>query len=421
MKNKKKSNRILAAHYLLVVPTLAAVLLVLVFLLTQCSSQESHEVISIDPNKTQLGKITLSDMIESIEYIPLETNTNCLVGEIRDRNCLLVSNNYILVYCNRSGSYYLFSRTGKFLAKIGNEGRGPGEYPIATRIVSINEELHQISIVSSSSRKLFFYDFNGKYLHSKSFEQTFLGGSNFNLIKYDENYYAMFSNNANREEDPLFTYNIFSEDLKLLAQNIKPVYYTMLQRGTLTQQGNFCYYSYDGLMHIKKATLNDTVYQIKNLSFVPKYIINAGKYSFTTEVLRDAKEFGKEFHNRTMIFSIFETNNYLLISYNYDQKDFHQYYDKSRKETFLFNSASGIPNDYDGGLDFSPKQQNDNEYITWYHAYHFDENDNKLSPKASPKDVERFKTVTKEVLGVRDPQTNKLMEANPVIVIVKFK
>ena len=71
-------------------------------------------------------KIKLSDIIDTIEYIPLETNENCLIGRI---DKVIGMGDTVAVLDDRIGrALYLFGRDGRFIRKIGQQGEGPQEY-----------------------------------------------------------------------------------------------------------------------------------------------------------------------------------------------------------------------------------------------------------------------------------------------------
>lgn len=404
-----------------------------VFLLLSAQILNAQEIIKIDPERMSRGTLTLSDLVASIEYIPLETNRSCLIGEIRRSEHLKISDNYILVYCNTSQSFYLFNRAGEFITKIGSRGRGPGEYLLGATPFAIDEKNWQVIIantIGSNTGQLIYYDMNGKHVRSVSVDGRFVGA--IPSVQFDDKYIAMHLNNPFKEGDPPFNYSIFSNDYKLITQKIKNVDYISTQQMAGTFIGEYYIYFYNGQLHVKNAVLNDTVYSIsKNLSFFPKYIINFGSYSFTSQVLSDPELYRRVVHNHTLLRSVFETNNYVLISYMFKEKYFYQYYDKSQRRSMLFHStsgipgdyfglefANGIPNDYDGGLDFWPKQQNGNEFISWHNAYLFEENENKMKPKGPSKAVNYFEeTVHNMAPKNLPPQT----EANPIVVIVKFK
>jgi len=386
----------------------------IVFLLFSAQYALTQSVIRIDPERTPQGTMKMSDLIESVEYIPLETNTNCLIGDLKKNNFVKLSGNYIIVDCTISQSFYLFNRSGKFIAKIGSLGGGPGEYTrYSASIFSIDEKNKQIILAKSIGREntcqLMYYDLNGKYIRSLSVDRSLAGIFH---AEFNNKHIVMHINNPFKEGDPPFSYSFFSDDYSLIKQEIKNIDYTTIRPGEVSTMGYFYHYLYSGNLHVKSAFLNDTVYSIgKDLSFFPKYIIQSGKYSLTTEILSDPDLYKSLYKNRIFLWSVFETNSYVLISYLYKEKYFFQYYDKLKNISLLFDSTSGIPNDFDGGFDFWLKQQNENEYITWHNAYLFEENTNKLSPKGTQNAIENLKKITREID----------LDANPVIVIVKFK
>ena len=387
-----------------------------IFILSTTQIFVGQEIIHIDPERTTRGTLTLSDLIESIEYIPLETKKNCLIGDIissvASNQLVLLSDNYILVNCITTLSYYLFNRSGKFIAKIGNRGQGPGEYFNSIGTFEIDEDNNHIIISSSKGmefNQLMYYDLKGKFLYSINVDKVL---TDLRHVKFNDYHFVMHTNNPWRaKRDPPFNYSIFSNDYQLLSQHIKTTHYSIAQLGAFTFPTDYSFYFYEGQLHVRNMALNDTLYCInKNLSFYPKYIINAGKYALTTQILSDPELYKRRVSGLALFISVFETDKYLFFSYLYNKKMQYQYYDKSLHRLMQFNSASGIPNDYDGGFDFWPKQQNGNKFISWYHAYQFEDNDNKLIPKAHRKDIEKFKKLKKI-----DP------EDNPVLVIIKMK
>jgi len=62
--------------------------------------------------------------IESVKYIPLETNNSCLIA---DASFVSLYDEFILV-ADSKHNVFLFDLNGKFIRKIGIKGKGPGEY-----------------------------------------------------------------------------------------------------------------------------------------------------------------------------------------------------------------------------------------------------------------------------------------------------
>ena len=96
-------------------------------LLCVCSlvAQPNPIEIKIDPKNMPEGDLRMSDLIESVEYIPLETTDECLIGDgVRyDFN-----DEYIIAGDLHGEAVYLFNRKGKFIRAIGGRGGGPEEF-----------------------------------------------------------------------------------------------------------------------------------------------------------------------------------------------------------------------------------------------------------------------------------------------------
>ena len=106
----------------------------------------------------QKSKYLLSNLVTNIEYVALETNDNCLIQSTAS---------YIfcdsLIFVNNRDHILKFSSDGKFLKRIGNPGRGPGEiFSIWT--MSIIPKIRNIVIYDAVGTKLAYYSFDGKLL-----------------------------------------------------------------------------------------------------------------------------------------------------------------------------------------------------------------------------------------------------------------
>jgi len=66
----------------------------------------------------------LSEMVDSLEYIKLETGTECLVSNASK----VIGKKYILLLNSQPPQVLLFDHSGKFIRPIGKIGKGPGEY-----------------------------------------------------------------------------------------------------------------------------------------------------------------------------------------------------------------------------------------------------------------------------------------------------
>jgi hypothetical protein len=80
-------------------------------------------LIDIEKNLSETKSIPLSSIGKQLEYIPLETNPNCMIERIEHIN---FSEDFMFIA--DYNKVLQFDRKGKFLRQIGANGRGPGEY-----------------------------------------------------------------------------------------------------------------------------------------------------------------------------------------------------------------------------------------------------------------------------------------------------
>lgn len=72
-----------------------------------------------------MSSLSLSEAIEKLDIVPLEMTDQSMLGEIRR---IQVTEHDIWIHDFNKFYIYRFSRTGKFLNRIGSIGQAPGEY-----------------------------------------------------------------------------------------------------------------------------------------------------------------------------------------------------------------------------------------------------------------------------------------------------
>lgn len=105
--------------------------------------------------------LNMSEVIDSIRYIPLETSSDNLIGSV---NKLIPLGDKIIVMDNdNSNAIYVFDNQGKFLVQIARRGVAPGEY-VSLGSVAADEEGNRIFIYDGSARNLLIYSLDGEYM-----------------------------------------------------------------------------------------------------------------------------------------------------------------------------------------------------------------------------------------------------------------
>ncbi len=160
-------------------------------LLTMCStnktenSETKNDFIEINIDELDLkDSVRFSTFFSGVKIIPLETNKNCLIGRITEIE-IINDTLYVLDQMN-SKSLFVFDLEGNFVRKIGNEGRGPGEY-VRPRSFTIDTKHNQIHIMDSG-RKILTYTLDGKFISEITPEllTPFLSIKNLNGVNYVE-------------------------------------------------------------------------------------------------------------------------------------------------------------------------------------------------------------------------------------------
>ena len=143
-----------------------SLLLIGVFVLLGCSSNKKQEpisksgvpVINLSEDVSTVPSLLLSESAEKLEIVSLEMTDQSMLGEIRR---IQVTDHNIWIDHGREFYIYRFSRTGKFLNKIGSIGQGPGEYTTYSTFL-VDEDKKEVYIIANTNGVL-AYDFEGNF------------------------------------------------------------------------------------------------------------------------------------------------------------------------------------------------------------------------------------------------------------------
>ena len=142
------------------------ILLLLVITLLGCSSNKKQEmtsklkipVINLSKNVSSVPSLLLSEVAEKLEIVPLEMTDESVLSDITE---MQVTDHNIWIDHGREFYIYRFSRTGKFLNKIGSIGQGPGEYTTYSTFL-VDEDKKEVYIIANTNGVL-AYDFEGNF------------------------------------------------------------------------------------------------------------------------------------------------------------------------------------------------------------------------------------------------------------------
>ena len=131
-----------------------------------CSSNKKQEpisksgvpVINLSEDVSTVPSLLLSEAAEKLEIVPLEMTDESVLSDITE---MQVTDHNIWIDHGREFYIYRFSRTGKFLNKIGSIGQGPGEYTTYSTFL-VDEDKKEVYIIANTNGVL-AYDFEGNF------------------------------------------------------------------------------------------------------------------------------------------------------------------------------------------------------------------------------------------------------------------
>ena len=310
------------------------------FLVCACKEEKVDygiplNTISFDFEKDKAEFDDLLNLIDSIEVIKLETNEDCLIGMVSK---IMFDEDYLYVLDEGiSEALFKYTRSGKFVQKIGNKGRGPGEYIRPTDFFLLDD---QLVLLDGYSAKVIFFSKTGDFV--KEFSTNTMAEK---FGKIDANHFAMF----NLNETSMFSlsdYNIVIIDdkgntvkkLMKIPSYIEDEISVDMNKTT----------DYFGRELLYNDAFNSDIFRVFKDSFDVKYHFDFGEYSLDYHSFLKANKrlsIGKllaTINEKGFVFGIdfFNENSRYLFFSCIKKGLFNIYYDKKTKSSRIFNYQS---------------------------------------------------------------------------------
>jgi hypothetical protein len=335
----------------------------------------------------------LTDIVESITYIPLETNSESLLG--RDIQKVIIKDDRILIY--DYAHCYVFDTNGKYITQFIKIGRGPFEV-IQILDICYSKKNDLLFAVDPRDKKVVVYDnmYNPKYEFTTPFWSIKICAFNENIayvnMQCDIDGSQILFNVANRDGKIIKSFKHNRNPKLKIGINYLPIILYPYQ-GKLMYKDKWC----------------DTVYCVNsNLEISPHMILKLGDYKSSPEFNDISGIDGKnrKSNNLLDIWDIIELKNYVIIKLN---KGFIYYLKNSGKTYYHEPEISkhqqwiGLTNDIDDGPAFLPKFGiNDDSILSIVYAYDLQLNN------------ENFKIKNKWASKIQ-------LDDNPILMIAKLK
>jgi len=372
--------------------------------LSSCKDGTNNAVDVIKVNDAQIQTLRMSEYFESIEYIALETKGECLIG---NNPSLYITDEFVITIASKK--CFVFDRlTGKFIRKIGMEGRGAGEYSQIPQGIIVNEQGKTISFEQGD--KLIEYSLVDGTINSPAIRIPPLLANKIAYITKDS-WVMSFLN---------FTGDIPSQmiffDRERIIDSIPNRYFFLPKTREISVNRNeILFYRYKNNVY-HKDLYNDTIFEIADRKLRPEWVFEMEKSTHLLHQLRgDPSTLYEEAENYHLVYFILETDKYILFHTKYQKLTHPFLFDKEQRSVKKLEH-NGFVNDIDGGLTFWPDFTSQNQdLVCFYQAHVFKEEVNEKGLSAqNVKNVAEFKKTRTLAAQLND-------DDNPVVVIATFK
>ena len=430
-------------------------LLIGVFVLLGCSSNKKQEpisksgvpVINLSEDVSTVLSLLLSESAEKLEIVPLEMTDQSMLGEIRR---IQVTDHNIWIDHGREFYIYRFSRSGKFLNKIGSIGQGPGEYTTYSTFL-VDEDKKEVYIIANTNGVL-AYDFEGNFkrkivdvqiilqLFSSVYDQYILNNQKFFATQNFGLYRPI-------DKDSLWSFVSLGDDFQKKKYFKNPAHVgkeelIIANRANMDRMVNY-WREYLTSMDTYNAQLTlkypdtDTIYCYDDATnqLLPQYAIftdeEKGDYEATHLWFKDRKSF-----DYFSIFSYYPTKDFVYLIGSKGEEVYTYCYNKKDGSVRLQKRQSAITerdvpwfsfplrqmkrdfvldNDLGGG-DFTVDSRSSGKY--WIDVLDSSDNENWI-------DIDQIKSSTvideskkKELIQVLESATE---DSNPILMIATLK
>jgi hypothetical protein len=322
-----------------------AILMVFTIIFGCKNNHQNHKIsqdhyVFIDPYLENIS-CPLSEIIENIKVVHLETSPNCLIGYFS--YLIFLNDKYIVFVSNKS--ILIFDNQGKYLSKIDALGKGPKEY--GTIVNAFVDPINKmIYIVDYDDIKL--YNFAGEY--SSTFKLSSSSGgvyrrSNGKFVVVCSQGYSYEKREMLHLLDSNFNvYHTFYSNNPDVCKDIKQ---NLFFAGTPYEINGRLYYN---------EPFVETIYEISDTLLIPHWIISSGDRGYKTKDGISSINSHLAF-NKIPPLGLRETENYFFINYTFRRGVFRSLFDK-RNNKFIFHQEFS-PRDFPANSSPSLGMKND--------------------------------------------------------------
>ncbi len=322
--------------------------------------------------------LRLSDVANHIDYVLLKLPDKSPIDQIVS---VRIADNEI--FClDKSCNLYVFDANGNFRTKIGNKGRGPGEY-ISLNKFDIDTVLKEVYLLDTGGGKILTYTSDGKYLY-----EIKLPGRALNFVKLSSQKFMIYLPKYFQEENHSYPQlcivdkeGSISKELSLESNGPK-MNVNMFSVPYMERSGSEIFFSFafDGRIY--------RIFQDFEYETIEYVKIDQGKYKLPSEISSNYNLYNKYLNKYIYQLSAQNFGKYIWLSFYFRGKAYKLVFNKYTHQIFTVSSDKkfiGLTDDIDHVIPFFPNSCYGRQAVQVVYGYEIKDllEKNKISSRIS--------------------------------------
>ena len=311
--------------------------------------EQGVEIIPLGLAFEQPGEISVKDVGSHIDYVPLETTDESLIG---DRAYIRILKDKLLVGSREQPVKMFDRKTGKFIRCVGKIGQGADEYLLQDGFpVFWTDDVSGIIYVQTEGQRILRFDADGSPLESIHLPEGLPRLQGLSVVGNGDDLYFYQKTLFKKNEDKIFSYNIPTGKLHTEIANQEDtipfeltktpiilggygnnpasphclILYLKNDKVVFDYAKEPCLWAFDDQIYLKE-NFNDTLYCVSDQSLEPRYVFDLGSRHWSYEERyhpegnEDKIAFNYVLEGDKVLFFVFQTN-YYEINYKGLGKD----------------------------------------------------------------------------------------------------
>lgn len=246
----------------------------LLLLLWGCSPSNKTNPNSIMVDIDKKDNISIFDLFEKIEIIPLETGDQSTLLHFIDK--LICWNDILYIHDYNKKKIMAFDSSGKFLFVIDNRGQGPNEYQHIADF-TIDKYKNRLIILDPIRNNLLEYDLTGKFLDKIKLPAIECSYDHLNVLNNDKIAFWTFDTNNRLKVYDKSDNHIFQE------------YFPQKER-SLLDHFTLDAFPYSNYL-VTESAIDNNIYEISaNGTYSIAYTWDFGKLNNSAEIAKNLPE-----------------------------------------------------------------------------------------------------------------------------------